>query len=74
MCNDCLNNMKILRTNKIDQIEKCHLCEKFIEQFLTKPKPLFSLSLIGNKKEEKIKHLLQCIKCNIIFIQNVMDI
>jgi hypothetical protein len=59
--------MKILRTNKNDQIEKCHLCEKFIEQFITKPKPLFSLSLIGNKTEEKIKHLLQCIKCKYHF-------
>jgi hypothetical protein len=63
MCLDCLNNMKIIRTNKNDKIEKCHLCEKFIEQFIIKPKPLFSLSLIGNQSQQRINNLLQCIKC-----------
>ncbi|CAF4812089.1 unnamed protein product [Rotaria sp. Silwood1] len=63
MCSDCLNNMKIIRTNKTNQIEKCHLCERFIEQFITKPKPLFSLTLIGNQSQQKIQNLLQCIKC-----------
>ncbi|CAF1127439.1 unnamed protein product [Rotaria sordida] len=67
MCLDCLNNMKIIRTNKINQIKKCHLCEKFIEQFITKPKPLFSLTLIGNKIEKKNQNLLQCIKCKHYF-------
>ena len=32
MCFDCLNNMKLIRLQKNDNIEKCHLCEKFIEQ------------------------------------------
>jgi hypothetical protein len=63
MCTDCLNNMKMLRTNKNDKIEKCHLCEKFIEQFITKPKPLFSLSLIGNQPKSKVNYLLQCYQC-----------
>jgi len=63
MCIDCLNNMKIIRTKKNDKIEKCHLCDKFIEQFIKKPKPLFSLSLIGNQSQQKTHHLLQCIKC-----------
>lgn len=64
MCTNCLNNLKIIRTNnKNDKIEKCHLCEKFIEQFITKPKPLFSLSLIGNQTQQKSKSLFQCIQC-----------
>jgi hypothetical protein len=63
MCLDCLNNMKRIRTNKNNNIEKCHLCGKFIEQFITKPKPLFSLTLIGNQSQEKMNNLLQCMKC-----------
>ncbi|CAF3914064.1 unnamed protein product [Adineta steineri] len=63
MCSDCLNNMKIFRANKNDKIEKCHLCEKFIEQYITKPKPLFSMTLIGKQTPQKINNLLQCIKC-----------
>ncbi|CAF4234065.1 unnamed protein product, partial [Adineta steineri] len=63
MCSDCLNNMKIFRANKNDNIEKCHLCEKFIEQYITKPKPLFSMTLIGKQTPQKINNLLQCIKC-----------
>lgn len=53
MCLDCLNNMKIIRTNKNDNIE----------QFIQKPKPLFSLTLDGNKTQPKMNYLLQCIKC-----------
>ena len=63
MCSNCLNNMKIIRTIKTNNIEKCHLCEKFIEQFITKPKPLFSLTLVGNQSQQKTNTLLQCIKC-----------
>lgn len=63
MCSTCLNNIKSIRTNKAEKIEKCHLCEKFIEQFLSKPKPLFSLSLIGNQPKPKFSYLLQCHQC-----------
>ena len=63
MCSTCLNNMKLIRTTKSEKIEKCHLCEKFIEQFITKPKPLFSLSLIGNQPKPKVNYLFQCQQC-----------
>ena len=63
MCSDCLKNMKIIRTTKPNNIEKCHLCDRFIEQFITKPKPLFSLSLIGNQTQRQVHPLLQCIQC-----------
>ena len=63
MCSTCLNNMKLIRTSKAEKIEKCHLCDKFIEQFITKPKPLFSLSLIGNQPKPKVNYLLQCQQC-----------
>jgi hypothetical protein len=49
MCYDCLNNIKLIRLEKNDNIEKCHLCEKYIEQILLKKK--------------QINYLLQCIKC-----------
>jgi hypothetical protein len=49
MCYDCFNNMKLLRLEKNDQIEKCHLCEKYLEQILTKLQSKTSL--------------LQCMKC-----------
>ena len=49
MCFDCLNNLQILRLEKFDQIEKCHFCEKFIEQIFSKKKSIYSL--------------LQCSKC-----------
>jgi hypothetical protein len=48
MCFDCLNNMKLVLQEKNDNIEKCHLCEKYIEQILTK---------------QQRNSLLQCIKC-----------
>lgn len=48
MCIDCLNNLKLIYLNKNDNIEKCFLCEKYIEQIIT--------------KQEK-NCLLQCIKC-----------
>jgi hypothetical protein len=50
MCFDCLNNMKLIRLQKNDNIEKCHLCEKYIEQ-------------IFSKNQKQINYLLQCIKC-----------
>lgn len=63
MCAECLSNMKIIRSNKNDDIERCHLCAKFIEQFSTKPKALFSVSLIGHRPPAKEKNLLQCTRC-----------
>ncbi|CAF4746094.1 unnamed protein product [Rotaria sp. Silwood1] len=49
MCIDCLNNIKLIRIQKNDNIEKCHLCEKYIEQILF--------------KQKQINYFLQCIKC-----------
>jgi hypothetical protein len=49
MCYDCFNNMKIIYQEKNDNIEKCHFCEKFIEQILL--------------KQNQINYLFQCIKC-----------
>ncbi|CAF4802181.1 unnamed protein product, partial [Rotaria sp. Silwood2] len=40
MCIDCLNNIKLIRIQKNDNIEKCHLCEKYIEQIIFKHKCL----------------------------------
>ena len=48
MCTDCLTNLKFLRIHKNDQIEKCHFCEKFIEQIFIK---------------SQTNSLLQCSKC-----------
>jgi len=48
MCFDCLNNIKLIRIQKNDNIEKCHFCEKYIEQINSK---------------QQIVHFLQCIKC-----------
>lgn len=48
MCYDCLNNMKLIRLDKNDNMEKCNLCEKYIEQILSK---------------QQMNSLLQCIKC-----------
>ena len=51
MCFDCLNNIKLIRMQKNDNIERCHLCEKYIEQiFLKQP-------------QKQTKCLLRCIKC-----------
>lgn len=63
MCNDCLNNLKLLRGKQSSKIEKCHLCQRFIGQFVAKPKPLFSLSLIGHQPRQVKQPLLQCTKC-----------
>ena len=63
MCAECLKNMKIIRSNKNEDIERCHLCTKFIEQFSTTPKPLFSVSLIGKQSQQKVRNLLQCTRC-----------
>ena len=63
MCPDCSNNLKLLRGKQSTKIEKCHLCQKFIGQFVTKPKPLFSLSLIGHQPRPVKHQLLQCTKC-----------
>ena len=48
MCGDCLNNFKFLRLHKNDQIDRCHLCDKYLEQILI-------------KSQNHI--LLQCTKC-----------
>ena len=48
MCADCLTNLKFLRVHKNDQIEKCHFCEKYIEQIFIK---------------SQNNSLLQCSKC-----------
>ncbi|UJR31282.1 hypothetical protein I4U23_018782 [Adineta vaga] len=50
MCFDCLNNIKLIRLEKNENIEKCHLCEKYIEQ-------------IYSKQRQQINSFLQCIKC-----------
>lgn len=68
MCTDCLTNFKQIQTKKTSKIRKCHLCDRFIEQFLPKPKPLFPLTLIGNQTKPKTrKHLLQCQQCDKYF-------
>ena len=53
MCFDCFNQLKILRIEKHDQIDKCLFCEKFIEQISTKDKSPWSL--------------LRCTKCQYRF-------
>ena len=50
MCVECLNNLKRIRLEKNDNIERCHLCEKYIEQ-------------IYSKERQQINTFLQCIKC-----------
>ncbi|CAF0824467.1 unnamed protein product [Adineta steineri] len=50
MCYDCLNNIKLIRLEKNDNIDKCHLCEKYIEQ-------------IYSKQQQQLTYFLQCIKC-----------
>lgn len=49
MCYDCLHQLKILQQEKNDNIDKCHLCEKYVEQILSKAKP--------------VNYLFQCFKC-----------
>jgi hypothetical protein len=50
MCFDCLSNIKLIRTEKNENIERCHLCEKYIEQ-------------IYSKQQQQIISFLQCTKC-----------
>lgn len=52
MCHDCLNNFKFLRLHKNDQIERCHFCEKYLEQ-------------ISIKSQKQV--LFQCSKCQLRF-------
>ncbi|CAF4703283.1 unnamed protein product, partial [Rotaria socialis] len=51
MCFDCVNSIKLIRMQKNDNIEKCHLCEKYIEQMFPK------------QQQKQINYFLQCIKC-----------
>lgn len=68
MCAECLTNFKEIQTKKTSKIRKCHLCDRYIEQILPKPKPLFPLTLIGHQTKSKTrKHLLQCQQCEKYF-------
>ena len=63
MCTDCSNRLKDLRTKSNIKLEKCHLCQRYLSQYLTKMKPLFSLSLISQQSKQKQVPLFQCQSC-----------